>query len=98
MAAAWVVPHPYACATLTIPQQTSDTINKYPVSSSDIQCPPLYGMSFGKPRPLSIAEIKDVVQRFAFAAKTLYDAGADGIQLHAAVSYHWLIPPCDSGC
>jgi hypothetical protein len=30
-------------------------------------------MTFGKPRPLRIDEIKDIVQRFAFAAKTLYD-------------------------
>jgi 2,4-dienoyl-CoA reductase-like NADH-dependent reductase (Old Yellow Enzyme family) len=44
-------------------------------------------MAFGKPRPLTITEIKDIVQRFAFAAKTLYDAGADGIQLQAAVGY-----------
>jgi 2,4-dienoyl-CoA reductase-like NADH-dependent reductase (Old Yellow Enzyme family) len=44
------------------------------------------GMTFGKPRPLTLEEIKDLVDRFAFAAKALYDAGADGIQLHAAVS------------
>jgi hypothetical protein len=30
-------------------------------------------MTFHKPRPLTVDEIKDVVQRFAFAAKTLYD-------------------------
>jgi hypothetical protein len=32
------------------------------------------GMTFGKPRPLTIPEIKDVVNHFAAAAKTLYDA------------------------
>jgi 2,4-dienoyl-CoA reductase-like NADH-dependent reductase (Old Yellow Enzyme family) len=33
-------------------------------------------MTFHKPRPLTVDEIKDVVQRFAFAAKTLYDVRA----------------------
>jgi 2,4-dienoyl-CoA reductase-like NADH-dependent reductase (Old Yellow Enzyme family) len=42
-------------------------------------------MTFAKPRPLTIAEIEDVVHRFAHGAKVLYDAGADGVQLHAAV-------------
>jgi 2,4-dienoyl-CoA reductase-like NADH-dependent reductase (Old Yellow Enzyme family) len=44
-----------------------------PVSSSDVQGPPLGGMTFGKPRPLTVGEIRDIVERFAFAAKTLYD-------------------------
>jgi 2,4-dienoyl-CoA reductase-like NADH-dependent reductase (Old Yellow Enzyme family) len=42
-------------------------------------------MSFGKPRPLTIEEIQDIIKRFAHAAQVLYNAGADGIQLHAAV-------------
>lgn len=44
-------------------------------------------MTFAKPRPLTIPEIHDVVQRFAFAADVLHKAGADGIQLHAAHGY-----------
>jgi hypothetical protein len=44
-----------------------------PVSSSDVQTGPMGGMTFGKPRPLTLDEVRDVVQRFAFAAKTLYD-------------------------
>jgi hypothetical protein len=51
-----------------------------------VQSPPLGGLTFGKPRPLTLEEIEDVVARFAYAAKVLYDAGADGVQLHAAVS------------
>lgn len=54
-------------------QQTSETVNPHPVSSSDVQAPPLGGMTFGKPRPLTIAEVEDVVNRFAFAAKALHD-------------------------
>jgi hypothetical protein len=30
-------------------------------------------MKFGKPRPLTTDEVRDVVERFAFAAKALYD-------------------------
>lgn len=66
-------------------RQTSNDIIETPVSASDVQCPPLGGMNFGKPRPMTIEEVKELPGRFAFAAKTLYDAGADGIQLHAAV-------------
>jgi len=68
-------------------RQTPIEANPHPVSSSDVQAPSLGGMVFGKPRPLTTDEINDVVHRFAFAAKALYDAGADGIQLHAAHGY-----------
>lgn len=56
-------------------QQTPIEANPHPVSSSDVQAPSLGGMVFGKPRPLTRDEIKDVVDRFAFAAKALYDVG-----------------------
>ena len=49
-----------------------------------IQCPPGMGMTFAKPRPMTIAEIDDLVDSFAHAAEVLYKAGADGIQAHAA--------------
>lgn len=45
------------------------------------------GMTFAKPRPMTVAEIDDLVDSFAFAAETLYKAGADGAQLHAAHGY-----------
>lgn len=45
------------------------------------------GMTFNKPRPMTIAEIEDLAARFAYTSKVLYDAGADGIQLHAAHGY-----------
>ncbi|PWN51352.1 FMN-linked oxidoreductase [Violaceomyces palustris] len=68
-------------------RQTSEEIVDVPVSASDVQCAPAMGMKFGKPRPLTVEEIKDIVKRFAFAAEVLYEAGADGIQLHAAHGY-----------
>jgi 2,4-dienoyl-CoA reductase-like NADH-dependent reductase (Old Yellow Enzyme family) len=57
-------------------QQTPSEVTKEPVSSSDVPSGGLGGMTFHKPRPLTVDEIKDVVQRFAFAAKTLYDVRA----------------------
>jgi 2,4-dienoyl-CoA reductase-like NADH-dependent reductase (Old Yellow Enzyme family) len=54
-------------------QQTPGDITSEPVSSSDVKSGSLGNTAFHKPRPLTVEEIKDVVQRFAFAAKTLYD-------------------------
>jgi 2,4-dienoyl-CoA reductase-like NADH-dependent reductase (Old Yellow Enzyme family) len=34
--------------------------------------------------PMTVEQIQDVVKRLAYAAKVLYDAGADGCQLHSA--------------
>lgn len=41
-------------------------------------------MTFAKPRPLTVAEIDDLVKAWGHAADVLYKAGADGIQLHSA--------------
>lgn len=68
-------------------RQTSEEIVATPVSSSDVQCPPGMGMTFGKPRPLTVDEIHDIVRRFGFAAKVLYEAQCNGIELHAAHGY-----------
>ncbi|KAN0060424.1 hypothetical protein ACQY0O_007754 [Thecaphora frezii] len=68
-------------------RQTNYDINPEPVSSSDVQCMPVMGMSFGKPRPMTLEEIHELPKRFAFAARVLAEAGADGVQLHAAHGY-----------
>lgn len=68
-------------------RQTSNEIQETPVSSSDVQCPPAMGMTFNQPRPMTVDEIHDLVSRFGFAAKVLYDAGANGAELHAAHGY-----------
>lgn len=39
------------------------------------------------PRALTNAEVKEMVQKFIRAAKIVYDAGADGVELHAAHGY-----------
>jgi hypothetical protein len=58
-----------------------------PVSASDITCPAFGGMKFNQPRPLSVEEIKTLVQRWAYGAEVLHKAGADGMQLHGAHGY-----------
>lgn len=66
-------------------------VNDAPVSSGDRLCPPAFGSVFAKPRPMTIAEIDELVQGFKYAAEVLYKAGADGIQLHCARSCSLLL-------
>jgi len=61
--------------------------DKRPVSASDVQAPDLGGMHFNQPRPLTVEEIKTLVQRWAYGAEVLHKAGADGMQLHGAHGY-----------
>ncbi|GAA6005645.1 hypothetical protein JCM10207_005281 [Rhodosporidiobolus poonsookiae] len=68
-------------------RQVNFEVDPHPISSSDVQCPPMMGMTFGKPRPATVEEIDDLVKAWGFAAKTLHAAGADGAQLHSAHGY-----------
>lgn len=56
-------------------RQTSNAVTMHPVSSSDVQTGPMGGMVFEKPRAMTIEEVEDLVDRFAFACKVLYDVG-----------------------
>ncbi|KAL2871276.1 uncharacterized protein BJX67DRAFT_377876 [Aspergillus lucknowensis] len=73
---------------ITFPgRQIPEHLNSTPLSSSDVQLSPCLGMTYGKPTPLSREGIQDLVKRFAWAAKTLADAGADGAVIHASHGY-----------
>jgi 2,4-dienoyl-CoA reductase-like NADH-dependent reductase (Old Yellow Enzyme family) len=69
-------------------RQVQDTIQKNPVSASDVQLKgDVMGMTFAKPHPASSEEIANITEGFAHAAEYLERAGYDGIELHAAHGY-----------
>ncbi|WP_298464740.1 NADH:flavin oxidoreductase/NADH oxidase family protein [uncultured Erythrobacter sp.] len=67
-------------------RQTQKLVNPNPKSSSDVALA-LPGGQFGKPTPLTIDEIAELVQRWAIAAKACQGAGFTGVQVHAAHGY-----------
>jgi len=67
-------------------RQTQKLVNPHPKSSSDVAVA-LPGGQFGKPAPLTKAEIADLVARWALAARVCKDAGFTGVQVHGAHGY-----------
>ena len=67
-------------------RQTQKVVNPHPRSSSDVQLA-LPGGQFGKPVPLTRAEIADLVDRWAVAARACKEAGFTGVQVHGAHGY-----------
>ncbi|KAK6366986.1 hypothetical protein LTS17_010537 [Exophiala oligosperma] len=69
-------------------RQITQRLSADPVSASDVQLEgEVMGMRFAKPHAASLAEIKDIIERFTHAAEYLHRAGYDGIQLHGAHGY-----------
>ncbi|MDT0618922.1 NADH:flavin oxidoreductase/NADH oxidase family protein [Salinisphaera sp. P385] len=66
-------------------RQTPMYINRHPKAPSDVQLK-LLG-SYGKPEPLTDAEIRELIERFAVAARTAKEAGFTGVQVHGAHGY-----------
>jgi 2,4-dienoyl-CoA reductase-like NADH-dependent reductase (Old Yellow Enzyme family) len=67
-------------------RQTQKNVNPHPKAPSAVKLA-LPGGQFGMPEALTIAEIEDIVRRFALAAKVVCEAGFTGIQIHAAHGY-----------
>jgi 2,4-dienoyl-CoA reductase-like NADH-dependent reductase (Old Yellow Enzyme family) len=60
-------------------RQVPEFVNKTPKSASDVQLQPSMNKTYGKPSPLTVTEIRELISRFAWAAGVLATAGADGI-------------------
>lgn len=60
-------------------RQVPDFLNPNPKSASDVQLQPCLNKSYGKPTALTQTEIKELVNRYVWAAQVLDKAGADGI-------------------
>lgn len=65
-------------------RQAFESIQKHPISASDVQLGPAMGQTFAKPRPMEKKDIERVVEGFAHAAEYSHKAGFDGVQLHGA--------------
>eukprot|EP01134_Creolimax_fragrantissima_P007154 CFRG7154T1 len=65
-------------------RQTNPLVNSSPKAPSAVK---VKIPGFGQPVAMTVADIKQVVQRFGIAAKALKDAGFSGVQLHAAHGY-----------
>lgn len=65
-------------------QTTKQIIGKRPLAPSSCGRDPVY---FVKPKEMSPREIEETIQSFKDAAHRAVEAGADGVQLHAAHGY-----------
>lgn len=66
-------------------RQCPRMVSTKPLSASDVQLN-MIG-NFGKPKPATLDDIQDVIQRFATTAGILKKAGFDGVEIHAAHGY-----------
>ena len=70
-------------------RQTPKFINPRPFSSSTVALSKPLGLrEFGEPIELTLEQVKtEVIDKFVYTAKYLYDAGFDGVQFHGAHGY-----------
>src|SRR5699024_5131063 len=60
-------------------RQVPEFLNPNPRSASDVQLRPSLDKTYGKPTPLTLGEIDELISRYAWAAEVMAKAGADGI-------------------
>ena len=69
-------------------RQVDERMQPHPVSASDVKLEgDFYGMTFAKPRAATKDDIKRFIDEWTHAAEFLYEAGYNGIQVHAAHGY-----------
>jgi len=69
-------------------RQGGAALNPHPVSASDVQLQIVWaGNTFNKPRPLTVPEIKQMVQLWGETAFLCHRSGFDGVQIHCAHGY-----------
>jgi 2,4-dienoyl-CoA reductase-like NADH-dependent reductase (Old Yellow Enzyme family) len=68
-------------------KQTPKFLTKSPVAPSAISLAPPLNNMFNEPRELSEVEILDIIKRFGYAAKSVKEAGFEGVQIHGAHGY-----------
>ena len=66
-------------------RQCPRMVNTQPLSPSDVQLDILG--NFGKPRPMTLKDIQEVIARFARSAALVKEAGFSGVQIHSAHGY-----------
>jgi 2,4-dienoyl-CoA reductase-like NADH-dependent reductase (Old Yellow Enzyme family) len=65
-------------------QTTKSLIGQTPIGPSDKGRDPVY---FVRPKKMTEEQIKEAIQAFGVAARRAIEAGADGVQIHAAHGY-----------
>ncbi len=68
-------------------KQTPRFLTKTPVAPSAIPLAPPLNNIFNTPRELSENEIREIISRFAYAAKIAKECGFQGVQIHGAHGY-----------
>lgn len=68
-------------------KQTPTFLTKQPVAPSAIALGNGLENTFAKPRALEIAEIDNIIRKFAHAARLAKASGFDGVQIHGAHGY-----------
>lgn len=86
-------------------RQTPNAVNGCPLAPSSVRVEfegKLKGigrMIFKQPKAMSVQQIQEAINRFAFAAKFCQKAGFNGVQIHAAHGYlvsEFLSPKCNT--